>query len=192
MLIKFGYQDVHPQRTPMITNQVANRQRKEREEKEDISELITTENNDNRPYREVIGTLLYLANICRPEIAYAVNVLRRLQIKPTDSDWQRVERVFRYLKGTATMGLNYHGKSDCFEGYFDASFGDCKNSLTTSGYIIKLFGDTIAWRTRKQRYVNLSTCQAEYVSMSDCSQELISIYNTLKNVLTKKFTPMTL
>ena len=71
----------------MITNQVANRQRKEREEKEDISELITTENNDNRPYREVIGTLLYLANACRSDIAYAVNVLSRHQIKPTDSDW---------------------------------------------------------------------------------------------------------
>ena len=64
--------------------------------------------------------------------------------------------------------------------------------MTTSGYIIKLFGDAIAWRTPKQRYVNLSTCQAEYMSMSDCSQELVSIYNSLKNVLTKKFTPMTL
>ena len=140
----------------------------------------------------MIGTLLYLANACRPDIAYVVNVLSRQQIKPTDSDWQGVEQVFRNLKGTATMGLNYHGKSDCFEGYSDASFDDCKNSLTTSGYIIKLFGDTIAWRTRKQRYANLSTCQAEYVSMSDCSQELIFIYNTLKNVLTKKFTPTTL
>ena len=88
--------------------------------------------------------------------------------------------------------LNYIGKGDCFEGYSDASFGDCKNSLTTNGYIIKLFGDAIAWRTRKQCYVNLSTCQAEYVSMSYCSQELISIHYSLKSVLTKKFTPMTL
>ena len=137
MLIKFGYQDVHPQRTPMITNQVANRQRKEREEKEDISELITTENNNNIPYCEVIGTLLYLANACRPDIVYAVNVLSRHQIKPTDSDWQGVERVFRYLKGTATMGLNYHGKSDCFEGYSDASFGDFKNSLSRDGTFLR-------------------------------------------------------
>ena len=79
MISKFGYQDVHPQRTPMITNQVANRQRREREEKENISELIATENNDNRPYRKVIGTLLYLANACRPDIAYTVNVLSRHQ-----------------------------------------------------------------------------------------------------------------
>ena len=102
------------------------------------------------PYREAIGTLLYLANTCRPDIAYAVNVLSRHQINPTDSDWQGVKRVFRYLKGTQTVGLTYLGKSDIFEGYSDASFGDCKGSLTTSGYIIKFFGDTIAWKTRKQ------------------------------------------
>ena len=140
----------------------------------------------------MIGTLLYLANACGPDIAPAVNVLSRHQIKPTDSDWQGVERVFRYLKGTAKMGLNYLGKSDCFEGYFNASFGDRKNPLMTSGYIIKLFGDSIAWRKRKQRYVNLSTFQAEYVSMSDCSQELVSIHNSLANMLTEKFTSMTL
>ena len=112
MLIKLGYQDVYPQRTPMITNQVARKQQKEREEKENISELITTENKDNRPYREVIGTLLYLVNACRPDIAYAVNVLSRHQIKPTESDWKGVQRVFRYLKGTTTTGLNYLGKSN--------------------------------------------------------------------------------
>ena len=119
-------------------------------------------------------------------------MLSRHQIKPTDSGWQGVERVYRYLKGTAKMGLNYLSKSGCFEGYFNASFGDRKNPLMTSGYIIKLFGDTIAWRTRKQRYVNLYTCQAEYVSMSDCSQELVSIHNSLANMLTEKFTSMTL
>ena len=45
---------------------------------------------------------------------------------------------------------------------------------------------------KKQRYVNLSTCQAEYVLMSDYSQELVSIHNSLTNMLTEKFTPMTL
>ena len=33
-------------------------------------------------------------------IGDAVNVLSRHQINPTDSDWQGVKRVFRYLKGT--------------------------------------------------------------------------------------------
>ena len=82
------------------------------------------------------------------------------------------------------------GKSDCLEGYSDASLGDCKGSITTSGFLIKLYGDTIAWKTRRQRYVALSTCQAEYVAMSVCCQELISIHNSLRTVVLKDFTPM--
>ena len=192
MITEFEFKDMNPQRTPMATNQVASRQRREREESESIDTLLTIENNKNMPSRETIGTLLYLTNTCRPDIAYAVNVLSRHQINPTDSDWRGVKRVFRYLKGTQTVGLTYLGKSDIFEGFSDVSFGDCKGSLTTSGYVIKLFGDAIAWRTRRQRYIALSTCQAEYVSMRDCSQELISIRNTLKDVLSREFTPITL
>ena len=119
-------------------------------------------------------------------------MLSRHQINPTVSDWRGVKRVFSYLKGTKSVGWIYLGKSDIFEGYSDASIGDCKGSLTTSGYIVKLFGDAIAWKTRQQRYVSLSTCQAEYVSRSDCCQELISIHNTLKNVLSKELTPIIL
>ena len=85
--------------------------------------------------------------------------------------------MFRYLKDTRTYSLNYYGDSNEIQGYSDASFGDCKRAKTTSGYVIKLFNDTITWRTKKQNYVALSTCQAEYVAMSDCSQEMISIHN---------------
>ena len=76
--------------------------------------------------------------------------------------------------------------------YSGASFADCKNSLTTSGFVIKLNGDSVAWKTHKQSYVALSTCQAEYVAMSDACQEMMSLHNSLKLVLDKSLMPMTL
>jgi len=60
-----------------------------------------------------------------------------------------IKRVFSYLKGTRTLGLNYSGRSNDLQAYSDASFADCKESRTTSGFVIKLFGDSITWRTRK-------------------------------------------
>lgn len=192
ILKRFNFQDMHPQRTPMVTTQVANRERKLREEENDTDLLIKTETRENVPYREAVGSLLYLACATRPDISFAVNVLSRHQINPTEKDWQMVKRVFRYLKGTKHLGLKYIGINDSLTAYSDASFADCKNSLTTCGFVIRLYGDTVMWKTHKQPYVALSTCQAEYVAMSEACQELIALEQSIKIMINKSFYPMKL
>ena len=117
-------------------------------------------------------------------------MLIRHQIAPTEDDWKAVKRVFRYLKGTRELSIHYQDRSDILEAYSDASFADCKNSLTTSGYVVRLFGNPISWRTRKQPYVGLSTCQTEYVAMSDACQEMIALDNSIKLILDRSFAPM--
>ena len=192
ILKQFGYENSHPQRTPMVTNKVSNRERIGRKIENENSIFARSENQNNRMYREVVGSLLYLANASRPDVAYGVNVLSRHQIDRKEEDWKMVERMLRYLKGTKVHSLNYYGDSNDMPGYSDASFGDCKGAKTTGGYVIKLFIDTITWRTKKQNYVAQSTCQAEYVAMSDCGPEMISIHNCLKRVLDWDFTPIIL
>lgn len=59
----------------------------------------------------------------------------------------------------------------------------------TCGYVIKLFGDAITWKTHKQTYVALSTSQVQYVAMSEACQELISMHNSIKLILNKSFYP---
>src|SRR6266576_458779 len=94
------------------------------------------------PYREAIGSLLYLANGSRPDIAYAVNQLSRRQSNPTHQDFEYVKCVFRYLKGTTDFGLAYQSKDDFVESYSDASHQDCPDSRhSTTGFTIKVFGD---------------------------------------------------
>ena len=98
-----------------------------------------------------------------------------------------IERVFRYLKGIIDLkllctGLNKGGNKQ--EGYSDSNYSESKKSFTTRGYVIRLYGDSIAWKTRKLCYANLSTCEAKYVAMSNAYQEIISIFHLLKLMLT--------
>ncbi|CAK9827477.1 Retrovirus-related Pol polyprotein from transposon TNT 1-94 [Anthophora retusa] len=192
ILRRFGFNEMHPQRSPMVTIQVANRERKLRESTYDCETLSKVLNVENAPYREAVGSLLYLANATRSDISYAVNVLSRHQLNPTEDDWKMVKRVFRYLKGTENQGLRFLAKRCDLQAFSDASFADCKGSLTTCGFVIQLFGDSIAWRTHKQSYVALSTCQAEYVAMSEACQEVVALNNSLKIILDKSFCPIQL
>lgn len=69
---------------------------------------------------------------------------------------------------------------------------DCKGSVTTCGYLIRLFGDVIAWKTQKRHYVSLSTCGTEYVAMSEACKELVALSSSLEKFISGNIYPMTL
>lgn len=118
---------------------------------------------------------MYLANATRPDISYAVNYLARNQTDPTEEDWNDVKRILRYLRGTCNLGIKFQSKTETLDTLTDASFRDCEKSAFTAGYVIRLYGDVIAWKSHKINYASLSTCEAEYLAMSDACKEVISI-----------------
>ena len=69
--------------TPMVTRQVKNKNKRLKENAENSTK---DEEFEKHPYREAIGSLMYLANATRPDIAYAVNFLARMQVNPTEDD----------------------------------------------------------------------------------------------------------
>ncbi|CAB0043022.1 unnamed protein product, partial [Trichogramma brassicae] len=107
----------------------------EREETKEIPKKVPFKDNpeENGPYREAIGSLLYLAGVTRPDIAYAINLLSRRQVAPTGGDFQEVKRILRYLRGTINEGLVYRANESDMEVFTDSSFGDCESSKATSG-----------------------------------------------------------
>ncbi|GJW32438.1 retrovirus-related pol polyprotein from transposon TNT 1-94 [Tanacetum coccineum] len=61
---------------------------------------------DQTKYKGMIGSLMYL-NSSRPDIVQAVCYCARYQARPIDKHLKEVKRIFRYLKGTINMGLQY-------------------------------------------------------------------------------------
>lgn len=136
-----------------------------------------TEKNmmSNVPYRQAIGSLLFLAMITRPDISFAVNLLSRYCENPGPSHWGAVKRILRYINGTKNYGVTYNGKSnEILKGFSDADWAaDLDERRSTTGYIFTLYGGAISWGCRRQPTVALSSTEAEYMATVSTIQEAI-------------------
>jgi hypothetical protein len=68
------------------------------------------EHVDQKEYRSMIGSLLYLT-VTRPDIQFSVCLCARFQASPRTSHRQALKRIFRYLHHTPDFGLWYSASS---------------------------------------------------------------------------------
>lgn len=66
----------------------------------------------NVPFHELVGTLQFIAQCTRPDIAFAVNVVGSFNSNPGEVHWTATKRILRYLKGTENMKLVYSSESE--------------------------------------------------------------------------------
>jgi hypothetical protein len=77
---------------------------------------------DQREYRSIIGSLLYLI-ATRSNIQFTVCLCARFQASPHSSHRMTVQRIFRYLKYTLEFGIWYSASSSLdLVGFSDADF----------------------------------------------------------------------
>lgn len=75
------------------------------------------------PYRELIGSLIFIATTCRPDISYITNVLSRYMNNYGRIHWNAAKRVVRYLKETDDLGIIYNlSETTVITGYSDSDF----------------------------------------------------------------------
>ena len=68
-------------------------------------------------------------------------------------------------------------------GYSDADWaGDVNDRKSTSGYVFKLSGAAISWRSKKQSCVALSTAEAEYIALASATQESVWLQELLSSM----------
>lgn len=59
----------------------------------------------SHPYRSLIGGLLYLAVVSRPDIIFVVTFLSGYNTRATDQHWEAARQVLRYVKQTMNRGI---------------------------------------------------------------------------------------
>ena len=149
---------------------------------------------DQEIYQSAVGSLLYLSTRTRPDISYAVRSVARFTSKRTKQHWTAVKRIFRYLNGTMNFGLlcSKDKEKEC-TGYSDADWaGDVNDRKSTSGFVFKLCGAAISWRSKKQSCVALSTAEAEYIALASAVQESVWLQELLSSMKEASVKPATI
>jgi hypothetical protein len=136
---------------------------------------------DQKLYLSMISSLLYLT-ASRPDIMFSVCMCARFQASPKESHLiSALKRILRYLKYTPSIGLWYpHGA--CFEllGYSDSDFAGCREDRkSTSGGCHLLGRSLVAWSSKRQNSVTLSTVEAEYISAGACCAQTLYMKQSL-------------
>jgi len=128
----------------------------------------------NIPYQELVGALMFLTSISRPDIAYEVSKAAQFMSNFGELHWKAAKRILRYLKGTISDGIWFKGDDIELRAFADADYAanpDTRKS--TSGFVLTLCGGPICWASRSQKSVAQSTTEAEYVAIADCVKDII-------------------
>nr|KYP47620.1 Retrovirus-related Pol polyprotein from transposon TNT 1-94 [Cajanus cajan] len=60
--------------------------------------------------------------------------------------------------------------------------GDVDSRKSTSGYLINFAGGAVAWQSRLQRCVTLSTIEAEFIAITEACKELLWLKKFLQEL----------
>ncbi|GJZ66567.1 retrovirus-related pol polyprotein from transposon TNT 1-94 [Tanacetum coccineum] len=125
-------------------------------------------------YRGMIGSLMYLT-ASRLDIQFSTCLCARYQANPKESHLIAVKRIFRYLKGTPSLGLWYLKCSGFdLKGYSESDYAGCNmdKKSTSSAYQL-LGGKLVCWSVKKQQSIAMSSAEAEYVAAVGCRANIL-------------------
>jgi Reverse transcriptase (RNA-dependent DNA polymerase) len=133
-------------------------------------------------YQKALGCLNWLVRGTRPDLAFVVHKLSQFCHQPYRQHWQGVLRVFRYLKHTQTLAIQYGPSTDGLVGYTDTDYAaDTLDRHSTMGYVFML-GGAVTWSARKQQSISTSTTEAEYVGFCNAAKEAVWLRNLLQQI----------
>lgn len=70
-------------------------------------EMESSDNQTNIPYHEPIGSMLFAAQVIRPDINFSVILFSRYSENPKQAHWLAAKRIMCYLKRTIDRKLTF-------------------------------------------------------------------------------------
>ena len=134
------------------------------------------QNTSCLPYCAVVGKCMYLSMCTRPDISYAVCELAWFMSNYSEKHFKAAKHLLCYLQGTRSHGLVYGNTPSTypiFRMFADSDWAMSEGRRSMSGFVIECRGAPVAWSSKQQAIVALSSCEVEYLSCAHCACHII-------------------
>jgi len=146
------------------------------------------------PYLELVGSLLYISTMSRPDVAYHLSVLCRFMSDPSPDCYTQAIGVLLFLHKTKSLHIEYkhdytiqpaltpkHSsirRNMGFHALSDSSWGVPNPSY---GFVLTMAGGPISWVSKACKSA-LSSCEAEYTAASNATRDIEFVRNVLEDI----------
>jgi hypothetical protein len=131
-------------------------------------------------YQSAVRSLMYIMLKTRSNITYSISMISRYVFNLTQTHWQAVKRIFRYLRKTHQMKLMFREALKLLESYTNSNWAedqDIRRSI--SEYAFNVDNDVISWFSKRQFIVTLFICEIEYTKQILITKEVIWLRNLM-------------
>lgn len=108
-------------------------------------------------------------------MAHGISVTSRYMKEFGKEHWLALKWMLKYISGTKGIGVLFkkqeNGENPLL-GYCDSDYAtNLDTRKSQSGYIFKLNGSAVSWKSTLQSVVALSTTEAEYIALTEVVKE---------------------
>ena len=125
-------------------------------------------------FHSTVARLLYLAKRVRPDVLVAISYLAKRVQSPNESDFKKLCKVIRYIRGSRDLGIVLEPYSIIsILAYIDASHAVHKNHRGHTGTVLSLGRGPIYVKSSSQRINTKSSTETELVGLSDSIGQVV-------------------
>ena len=158
-----------------------------------LEEFSAEEETTSFPFRELVGSLMWLATQTRPDISNAVRAVARYCASPKLIHWRTALGSLGYVRRTSSLGISFYRGSVAglsLQVFSDADYASkATDRRSVSGGLIMCGGGCVSWFSRTQKCVTLSTAEAEYVAITDVFKEVLFLRQVWRFMLPEMVMP---
>ena len=170
ILARFGMENCKPSSIPGTGSELSTEQPAET--------LLSTE--QTQKYQAITGSVMYLAQITRYDVMYAVYQLARAMSKPSKAHMGAAKQLLRYLAGTTDFSIVYKRGGFKLSAFSDANWGNNPdNGKSTSAYLVIMSKAPISFKSEIQILTAMSTMEAELVASALAMKEAVFCSNMI-------------